>query len=149
MKKTSDGPRRCGLNRHKSCWKILIFPFLVRLFVLQMLVCLETLPQPQTEILRQSSPSVQEAAFLLLFELGLPCQCHHSSPQQSSVKRTQDAVCEASFWPRDNMATPTKQRAHAGQDRSAYVHPSPHASCQSMTQSSVLRVYLSGRIQLA
>lgn len=41
---------------------------------------------------------------------------HCLSCSQLSVKRTQDAVCEASFWLHASMATPTKQqRAQAGQ----------------------------------
>lgn len=59
----------------------------------------------------ESWVAVRTAAFIYC----VFCVSAPQSRQLPSVKRTQDARCEASFWPHGAMATPTKQqRAEEG-----------------------------------
>lgn len=72
--------------------------------------------------------------------------CPSISRQQPSVKRTQDALCEASFWPHSAMATPTKQqRAQCRQGmreqgKNGWMG-STQKSCQSKTLTQLIQAW--------
>lgn len=79
----------------------------------------------------------------------------HSSTiplQRPSVKRTQDAVCEASFWTLGAMATPTKQQHGGGeggrqearevQGGKERLRRSQQAGCQSKTLTQMIQAWV-------